>query len=120
MIAAAWKDDAPFAGAERILHFAGQYYDDVASGRKTVTVRLDDPQRIGPITMVFDDPETGERRLLNGVIETIEQRRLDELTAEDVQRENMSTPEALRTVLRTHYPHIGEDDVVDVVGFRLA
>lgn len=109
----------PEAQAERILHFAGQYHDDVASGLKTVTVRLGDPQQLGPVTMVFEDPEVGGYRVLRGVVETIEQRAFGELTSEDVRRENAPSLEALHAGLRTHYPHITEDDVVDVVGFRL-
>ncbi|MDZ5079095.1 ASCH domain-containing protein [Nesterenkonia sp. HG001] len=102
-----------------VLHFAAQYHDDVAAGRKTVTVRLDDPQRIGPVTMVFEDAEAEGYRILHGVVETIEQRTFGELTPEDVRRENAPSLEALHAGLRTHYPHITDDALVDVVGFRL-
>ncbi|GAA3076253.1 MULTISPECIES: ASCH domain-containing protein [Actinomycetes] len=110
----------PDADSPRVLRFAGQYYDDVADGRKTVTIRLGDPQRIGPVTMVFEQAEAAGFQVLSGVVETIGQRRFGELTADDVRRENASSLEALRTGLRTHYPHIVDDDVVDVVDFRLA
>lgn len=110
---------APDRDAERVLHFAGQYYDDVASGLKTVTIRLDDPQRIGAVSMVFEDASVDGYRVLPGVVDSIEQRAFGELTAEDVRRENASSLEALRAGLRGHYPYITEEDRVDVVGFRL-
>ncbi|WP_010524298.1 ASCH domain-containing protein [Nesterenkonia sp. F] len=108
----------PDVGATRILHFAARYYEDVVAGRKTVTVRHADPHRPGPVTMVFEDPEVEGVRMLHGAIETVEQRRVGELTAEDVRRENLPDLDSLRRVLRTHYPLITDDDQVDVLGIR--
>ncbi|HVX47309.1 MAG TPA: ASCH domain-containing protein [Mycobacteriales bacterium] len=106
----------PGVEAARIVRFSGRYFDDVAAGRKTITIRCDDSLSVGPAYFVFED-DAGVRRL-DGRIETIEERRFDRLTVEDARRENVATVEELRTLLRGHYPDIADDAAVDVATFR--
>lgn len=107
----------PGVDAARIVRFSERYHDDVATGRKTITIRYGDPLATGPAVFVFGN-QTGFRRM-NGVIESIQRRRFDRLTAEDARRENLDTVEELRTLLRGHYPAIADGAVVDIAAFSV-
>jgi len=108
---------APEASAERFIRFNPRYYDAVASGRKTATTRFDDPCAPGPAWLVFEFDDGYKR--LPGIVESIETKRLDELTDEDARLEGGGTADDLRAGLRGHYPDIREDAAVDFVRFRL-
>ena len=109
--------DYPDANPERFIRFNPRYYDSVRDGTKTATTRFDDPCRIGPAWLVFEFED--QYRRLRGIVEVIDTKRLDELTDEDAQREGGQVAEDLRSGLRVHYPQIQDNDVVDVVTFRL-
>lgn len=107
----------PETSPERFIRFNPRYYDAVASGRKTATTRFDDPCAVGPAWLVFEYEEGYKR--LPGVVESIESKRLDELTDEDARREDADTADDLRGGLRDHYPGIQDDASIDLVRFRL-
>ncbi|GAB3806393.1 hypothetical protein GCM10028798_29220 [Humibacter antri] len=107
----------PEAIPERFIRFNPRYYNTVASGRKTATTRHDDPCEVGPAWLVFEF-EAGYKRL-PGFVESIETKRLDELTDEDAWLEDGGTADDLRAGLRGHYPGIRDDATVDFVRFRV-
>ena len=98
----------PDAAAERFVRFNPAYYDDVAGGRKTMTVRYDDPVAVGPAWLVFEDDD-GYRRL-PGMVDSVEPRRLDGRDPGDA---------ALRTSLLRHYPDLPVDVEVTAVTFHV-
>ncbi len=108
----------PGAEPERFVRFASRYFDAVAAGRKTATVRHRDPVEVGPALLLFEDDD-GYRRL-RGVVDSVRPCHLDEITDEDARREGISSADALRAGLREHYPGIADDAPVDVVRFHLA
>lgn len=107
----------PDAAPARFARFNSRYYDAIAAGLKTSTVRYRDPVEVGPVLFVFEDDD-GYRRLY-GVIDQVESRRFDALTEEDARLENGSSVDALRDGLRGHYPGITDAAIVDVVRFHL-
>lgn len=99
----------PEAAAERFVRFGGVYYDDVLAGRKTSTLRFDDPVELGAAWLVFEDDD-GYRRL-PGVVDAVEPRRLDPADPEDV---------SLHAVLRErHYPGLPVDAELTTVRFHV-
>lgn len=107
----------PDATAARLVRFARGYRDDIRSGLKTATVRWNDPVAIGPALLVFEDD--AENVPLAAMIESVESRRFDELTDADARRENAESAADLRAGLRSHYPELTDESIVEVVGFRL-
>lgn len=108
----------PDANARRIVRFNKRYYDDVAAGRKTVTVRYDDPIALGAALLVFEDDDAN--RTLNGTVTSIERRQLDTLTADEAKLPVGADVNELRSGLQKHYPDMPDDAEVDVVTFSLA
>lgn len=106
-----------YATGPRVVHFASRYFQDVASGRKTVTVRRDDPIQPGPVIFVFDDGD-GLRRL-DGIIDTVRSTTAGELTPEDARGEDLPDPASLRARLLDHYPDLSDEDSVQVAEFHL-
>lgn len=107
----------PDANARRVVRFNKRYYDEVVAGRKTVTVRYDDPIALGPALFVFEDDE--ENRTLTGVITSIERHPLDSLTAEQAKLPSDSDITEFKSGLQKHYPDMPHDAQVDVVSFSL-
>lgn len=107
----------PDANARRIVRFNKRYYDAVASGTKTTTIRHDDPIALGPALFVFEDDS--EHRTLNGSVTGVERHRLDRMTAEQARLTPGTPIDELRHGLRSHYPGLPEDAEVDVVAFDL-
>jgi len=101
----------------RIVYFNPRYYDSIASGQKTATIRHRDPIQVGPAVLVFDDGETIRR--LTAQIESVESRRFDHLSNVEAGQEDFPDADALRRALRTHYPELESHDVVDVARFHL-
>lgn len=107
----------PDAKARRIVRFNKRYYDAVASGTKTTTIRYDDPIARGPALFVFEDD--AEHRTLEGIVTGVERHRLDRMTAEQARLTPGTRIDELRHGLRSHYPDLPEDAEVDVVAFDL-
>lgn len=105
------------ASSPRIVYFNPRYYDSIASGQKTITIRHHDPIQAGSAVLVFDDGETIRR--LSAQIESVESRRFDHLTNDEARQEDLPNADALRRALRTHYPNLEGHDVVAVATFHL-
>lgn len=106
----------PDAAPPRVVRFNRRYYDAVASGEKTTTIRYDDPVAIGPATLYFEGDEA--HRTLPGMITDLRPLALGELTDEQAVREGAASADSLRAGLRGHYPDLPDDAVVTVVTFR--
>lgn len=107
----------PDANARRIVRFNKRYYDDVATGRKTATVRYDDPITVGAALFVFEDGDA--HRTLPGVVTGVERYALDRLTHEQARLEPDATLAGLKDGLKAHYPDMPDDAEVDVVTFAV-
>jgi cytidine deaminase len=107
----------PDANARRIVRFNRRYYDDVVAGRKTVTVRYDDPISLGPALFVFEDDE--KNRTVTGTVTSIERHPLDTMTAEQAKLPNDADITTFKSGLQKHYPDMPHDADVDVVTFSL-
>lgn len=53
-------------------------------------------------------------------METVESKRFDEITDQDAQREGGQLAEDLKAGLREHYSQIRDEDLIDVVSFRIS
>ncbi|GGL94559.1 hypothetical protein [Nakamurella endophytica] len=89
----------------RLLRFNSRYHDDIVRGRKTSSVRYQDPVSAGPVLVLFED-EDGYRRL-DGVVDRVEEHRLT------------SGDHELVAALRQHYPTMPDDAEVTTVHFHL-
>ncbi|MFF2815255.1 ASCH domain-containing protein [Kitasatospora cineracea] len=107
----------PDADARRIVRFNKRYYEDVASGRKTSTVRHDDPIAPGPALFLFEDDEA--HRTLHGTVTGVERHRLDRLTAAQARLDDPASLDEFKQGLRGHYPGLPSDAEVDVVTFTV-
>jgi cytidine deaminase len=95
----------PDSSARRIVRFNKRYYEAIVAGRKTSTIRCDDPIALGPAIFYFEDDDA--RRTLSGTVTGSERYRLDKLTAAQAQG------------LQSHYPGLPSDADVDVVTFTV-
>ncbi|WP_122941804.1 ASCH domain-containing protein [Brachybacterium sp. EE-P12] len=109
--------NSPEAAPERVVRFNPRYYDAVLDGSKTATTRFDDPCAVGPAWLLFEFDEGYKR--LRGVIESVESKRLDQLTDEDAEQEGGMVAADLQNGLRGHYPAIQPESPVDFVRFRV-
>jgi cytidine deaminase len=107
----------PRPAGRRVVRFNKRYFDSVASGTKTNTIRYDDPIPPGPALFVFEDD--AEHRTLDGLVTDVASRRLDRVTADDARLDPGMRIEDLRRGLQSHYPGLPEDAVVEVVAFKL-
>lgn len=107
----------PDANARRVVRFSKRYYEDVAAGRKTVTVRYDDSIALGPALLVFEDDAAN--RTLAGTVTSIETHALDTLTTEQAKLPDGADIAGLKNGLRQHYPEMPDGAEVDVVTFSL-
>lgn len=111
----AWPD----APAPRVVRFSGRYRDAMTAGRKTATIRYEDPQGTGPTTFVFEDEHADGFVTTPAVVTSVVRKRVAEIDADDARDEDAGSVEALRAGLRGHYPRLRDDDVVEVARFSL-
>jgi cytidine deaminase len=108
----------PDAQAERVFRFNRRYYDAVACGRKTSSVRWDERIAVGPAIFYFEDD--AQCPPLRGEILEIQRYRINDLTPERLRLSNGGTVEGYLEGLRRHYPTMPDDAFVDVVDFHVA
>jgi cytidine deaminase len=108
----------PDAQAGRVFRFNRRYYDAVANGRKTSSVRWAEPIAVGPAIFYFEDD--AECPPLSGEILDVQRYRIDDLTPERLRLSDGGTVEGYLEGLRRHYPLMPVDAVVDVVDFQVA
>ena len=107
----------PDAAPARLVRFNRRYFDEIATGRKTSTVRFHDDVPVGPALFVFeDDPE---HRTLDGDVVAVNRYRLDLITSEQARVDSTKALGELRAGLGQHYPGIPADAEIDVVDFRV-
>lgn len=106
----------PDSDAERLLRFNKRYYDAVADGTKTSTVRWEELIPTGPAIFYFEDDD---RPSLRGEVLAVNSYGLDELTPERLRLGDGDTVEGYIRGLREHYPAMPEDARVDVVDFEV-
>lgn len=107
----------PDAAPARLVRFNRRYFDDIAEGRKTTTVRYNDDVPVGRALFVFeDDPE---HRTLDGDVLAVTRHRLDTISPDDARVDSTSALNELRAGLAQHYPGIPTDAAIDVVDFRI-
>ncbi len=104
----------PDADAIRVLRFNKRYYDDVASGVKTSSVRWDESVAVGPAILYFED---SGRPPLHGEILAVHRYRLSDLTHERLRLSTGGSVQAYVEGLRRHYPQMPDNAEVDVVDF---
>ncbi|WP_265523570.1 ASCH domain-containing protein [Oerskovia flava] len=104
----------PDAQAERVFRLNKRYYESVASGTKTSSVRWDESVPAGPAIFYFEDDE---RPPLRGEILAVRRYSLDDLTPEALRLSDGETVEGYLDGLRRHYPTMPADAEVDVVDF---
>lgn len=109
----------PDAPAPRVFRFAGRYRDAVLAGRKTATIRFDDPQGAGPTTFAFEDEHAEAFDAVPAVVTSVTRKRVAEIDDQDARDEDVGSVAALRDGLRGHYPGLADDDVVEVARFSL-
>ena len=109
---------SPDAQAGRVFRFNRRYYDAVATGRKTSSVRWDDRVAVGPAIFYFEDD--AECPPLRGEILEVERYRIYDLTPERLRLSDGGTVEGYLEGLRRHYPLMPADALVDVVDFQVA
>lgn len=96
----------PDAQPRRIVRFNQRYHDEVVSGRKTTTIRWNDPILPGPATFVFEEhPDFAH---IDGEIVAVEPVALRDLDAGYV------------AALRDHYPGMPDDAELTRVAFRVS
>jgi cytidine deaminase len=101
----------------RVEYFHPRYFEPIVAGHKTATVRYRDPVQVGPAVFVFDDGHTVRR--LDGDVEQVNARKVAKLTDDDAHREDLDDRQSLLDALAEHYPDLHDDDMVDVVTFRI-
>jgi cytidine deaminase len=101
----------------RVVYFHPRHFDSLVAGRKTATVRFRDPLQVGPAVFVFDDGHTVHR--LEAEVKRVDTRKVPTLTDDDAHREDFEDQELLLAALSEHYPHLDDNDVVDVVNFEI-
>lgn len=107
----------PDADARRIVRFNKRYYEDIATARKTSTVRYEDPIALGPVIFLFENDEA--HRTLNGTVTGVERHRLNRLTAEQARLDGFTSIDQLKKGLQSHYPGLPSDAEVDFVTFTV-
>ncbi|MGB3770306.1 MAG: ASCH domain-containing protein [Rhodococcus sp. (in: high G+C Gram-positive bacteria)] len=109
---------SPSDRPRRIVRFDGRYFDAVASGEKTVTVRWDDPMVVGPAVLVFEDDYS--IRTLDGVVQSVDRHGIGDVTAQQLHIESDDDVQEFVAGLRERYEAMPDDAHLDVVTFALA
>lgn len=109
----------PDAPAPRVVRFAGRYRDAVLAGRKTATIRHEDPQGVGPTMFAFEDEHADGFDPVPAVVDSVVRKRVAEIDDDDARDEDAGSVAALREGLRAHYPELTDDDEVEVTRFSV-
>ncbi|MGZ1491519.1 ASCH domain-containing protein [Brevibacterium sediminis] len=105
----------PDSDPKRLLRFHARYFEAVADGTKTLTVRWNEGHRTGPALAYFENTAHGT---LPVEVASVMVKRLDELRPEDLDLTRPSGLERYIANLRGHYPTMPADASVEIVRFR--
>jgi hypothetical protein len=72
---------------------------------------------VGPAVFSFDDGYTVRR--LDGKVKRVSTRKVATLTDDDAHREDFEDRDLFLAALSGQYPHLEDNDVVDVVSFQI-
>jgi cytidine deaminase len=100
----------------RVVYFNARFFDDVLEGRKTSTLRFNDPTPLGPATFVFefdDGPRT-----LSGEVTEIRPSSMQCLMDEEDANDGAGTGEDLIAALRGFYMDLTPESHMEHVSFR--
>ena len=104
--------------APQRIHMWEGYEPLIRSGAKRQTLRVDDPFRPGPATLVFEKAD-GQVVDMPAEVTAVRSLSSGELTEDDAVRDGFTTLAELRTALDRHYPGLDAESPVDVVTFEL-
>ncbi|MGC2940893.1 MULTISPECIES: ASCH domain-containing protein [unclassified Brevibacterium] len=105
----------PESAPTRLLRFHARYFDAVADGTKTLTVRWNESHRAGQTLAYFEDTEDGA---LPVEVTSVMVKRLDEVSPEDLELVRPGGLDRYIGNLRSRYPTMPADANVEIVRFR--
>ncbi|WP_344217291.1 ASCH domain-containing protein [Brevibacterium permense] len=97
------------------MRFHACYFDAVADGTKTLTVRWNEGHRTGPALAYFENTEHGT---LPVEVASVMVKRLDELGPEDLDLTRSGGLDRYIANLHDHYPTMPADANGEIVRFR--
>jgi cytidine deaminase len=100
----------------RVVYFNARFFDDVVEGRKTSTLRFNDPTPLGPATFVFefdDGPRT-----LSGEVTEIRPSLMQQLMDEEDASDGAGTGDDLFAALQGFYVDLTPGSHMEHVSFR--
>lgn len=92
------------------------YEPAIRSGAKRQTIRIDDPFRPGPATLIFEK-EDGDVVGIEATVSAVRSVKRNQLTDVDAKHDGFDTLSELHAALDRHYPGLQSSSVVDVVSF---
>ncbi|SMX92126.1 ASCH domain-containing protein [Brevibacterium iodinum ATCC 49514] len=105
----------PDSAPRRLLRFHSRYFDAVADGTKTLTVRWNERHCTGPALAHFENTEHGT---LPVEVASVMVKRIDALRCEDLDLTRSGGLERYIANLRDHYPTMPANANVEIVRFR--
>lgn len=99
------------------LEFDGRYREAILTGKKRATVRLGRKPNLKPGDMVLI--HSGGYAIGRAVIESVESKRVGELSDEDAFLDGFRSREELIHALKEHYKRVDDDSPAHVIVFRL-
>lgn len=104
-------------GEQRIYMWEG-YEPAIRSGAKRQTIRVDDPFRVGPATLVFEK-DNGEVVTIPAHVTSVITTRRADLTEDQAKKDGFASLQELHEALAWHYPGLADREMADVVSFEL-
>ena len=102
---------------QRLCMWEG-YEDLIRRGVKQQTIRVDDPFRTGPATLVFEKG-SGDVVTIPASVTAVETTTRGDLTDLDARRDGFADLAELHAALDEHYPGLASDEPVDLVSFTV-
>jgi DNA-binding HxlR family transcriptional regulator len=99
------------------LRFRASHLPTVRDGRKRVTMRFDDPVRVGPALLVF---ESDDEVTLPGRITSTVAKRVDDVTDDEAREDGFAGAAEVLSGLLDYYPRLRPDSEIVIVRFEVA
>ncbi|XVU20658.1 ASCH domain-containing protein [Actinoplanes sp. CA-054009] len=96
------------------LRFRASHLAAVRDGRKRVTMRHDDPVRVGPALLVFGTDTSFAGRITSTVAKPV-----SAVTDAEAREDGFADAAAVLPGLRDYYPGLGPDDEIVIVRFAV-
>lgn len=123
------SNDVPREHSPQRIPMLARYEEQIRSGEKLQTIRVDGPFATGRSVLVLEEPgastrgadaiASGERTLIPIEVMSVRRTTLGELTDADAQADGYPDVPSFMAALRGHRPDAAEGDTVDVVAYRL-